>query len=183
MMFCRCVVFAASPFPVRSTGTWIQIYKISRFTTRNLTTEVSYVFTCCAKFLDAMVILVHIFLPSWYLDTTLNTLQCLLICHLTFHMLTMFGKKWLNQGQYPERSTGYLKCPGYDYEEYFYQRPLPPLSNNINSQPYSQNTTIQSTYWLQRGWRKQRRARLRSQWWLGVFFWWSLREKGDLKIP
>ena len=87
--------------------------------------------TCCAKFLDAMEILVHIFLPSWYLDSTLlGTLQCFMVGHLTFHMQTMFGKKWLNQGQYPERSTVHLKRRGYDYEEYLDQRPLLPLLNN-----------------------------------------------------
>ena len=56
-----------------------------------------------------------------------------LFCHHTFHMLRMFEKKWLNQGQYPERLTVHLKCPDYDGEEFFYQRPLPPLwSNKVN---------------------------------------------------
>ena len=60
----------------------------------------------------------------------IRNIAMLLLCHLTFHMLRMFGKKWLNQGQYPERSTVHLKRPGYDYEECFYRRPLPPLLNN-----------------------------------------------------
>ena len=54
----------------------------------------------------------------------------LLFCHPTFHMLTILGKKRPNQGQYPERSTVHLKCPGYDEEEFFHRRPLPPLSNS-----------------------------------------------------
>ena len=70
--------------------------------------------------------------------SNIRHIAMLLLCHLTFHMLTMFGKKWLNQGQYPVRSTVHLKRPGYDDEEYFHWRPLPPLLNDHRSIVHSE---------------------------------------------
>ena len=83
--FCKAVVLVISPSkPVRSTGTWIQIFK----TNCNwlLTPKLSIQPTSCAKFRDAVVILVHVFLPSWYLDrmNTRDTTMSSYSSHLSY---------------------------------------------------------------------------------------------------